>query len=543
MSGGAQVLEYGTFPNPPSPLFRDYLAGAPGVRPFFEADARWDPEALLGSVGRVVSAPRPLGPVADVLARQQQERGATRAAERARALATKDAVAVVTGQQPVLFGGPLFVLYKALAAVAVAERLQAQRGTPVVPVFWVASDDHDFAEIRSVTVLDEGGALRTLRYAPPQEPAGQPASRVLLDDGITALVDELRAALPPGLHRDVACERVASCYRPGYSLGSAFARLISLVFPELVVLDPADPALKKHMVPVMSRELSERSPSSRLALEAGERLLAAGYHQQVPLRDGFFNLFVVIEGERRALAVRDGAVEIRGLGRELPLAEAMRQLEGHPADWSPGALLRPIAQDLILPTLAYVGGPAEIAYHAQIGPAYAQFGATRPLLLPRPSVTVVEPAQTRALEAEGLSLCDLQADPETVLARWAKEAYPDVEAAFERAREAIVREMQAVEAALGAVDPTLRAAADAAKGRALHQVEGLQEKSTRALKKRDQVRADRLRRTRDALLPGGALQERGLGWIGLLARQGDAIIGDLRERIDPWARGHQVVSL
>jgi bacillithiol biosynthesis cysteine-adding enzyme BshC len=543
MSGGAQVLEYGTFPNPPSPLFRDYLAGAPGVRAFYEAEARWDPEALLASMPRVASAARPLAAVAEALARQQQERGAPRAAERARALAAKDAVAIVTGQQPVLFGGPLFVLYKALAAVAVADRLQAQRGTPVVPVFWVASDDHDFAEVRSVTVLDEAGALRTLRYSPLREPAGQPASRVLLDDGITALVDELRAVLPPGLHRDAACERVASCYRPGYSIGSAFARLVSQVFPDLVVLDPADPALKTHMVPLMSRELSERSPSSRLALEVGERLLSAGYHQQVPLREGFFNLFVVIEAERRALAVRDGGVEIRGLGREMPLAEALRHLETHPADWSPSALLRPLAQDGVLPTLAYIGGPAEIAYHAQIGPSYTHFGVTRPLLLPRPSVTVVEPAQARALEAEALSLCDLQADPEAVLARWAKDAYPDVEAAFARARDAIEREMQAVEAALGAVDPTLRAAADAAKGRALHQVEGLQEKSTRALKKRDQVRADRLRRTRDALLPGGSLQERGLGWIGLLARQGDAVIGDLRERIDPWARGHQVVSL
>jgi len=543
MSGRAQVLEYGTFPNPPSPLFRDYLAGAPGVRPFYVSEARWDHEALLGSMGRVADAPRPLQAVAEALARQQEERGAPRAAERALSLTAKDAVAIVTGQQPVLFGGPLFVLYKALAAVVVAERLQAQRGTPVVPVFWVASDDHDFAEIRSVSVLDEAGALRTLRYAPVREPAGQPASQVLFDDSITALVEELRSALPAGLHREAVVARVAACYRPGHSLGSAFARLISLMFPDLVVLDPADPAIKKHMVPVMSRELSERSPSSRLALAAGERLLAAGYHQQVPLRDGFFNLFVVIDGERRALAVRDGAVEIRGLGREIPLAESLRHLETRPADWSPGVLLRPVAQDTMLPTLAYVGGPAEVAYHAQIGPSYAHFGAERPILFPRPSVTVVEPAQARALEAERLSLCDLQADPEAVLARWAREAYPDVEAAFDRARDALEREMAAVEAALGAVDPTLRAAAEAAKGRALHQVEGLQEKSTRALKKRDQVRAERLRRTRDALLPGGSLQERGLGWIGLLARQGEAIVGDLRERIDPFARGHQVVSL
>lgn len=543
MNGNAKVLPYGTFPHPPSPLFRDYLDGAPGVRPFYVSDARWDDEALAASADRVRSATRPLAEVTAALARQQEQRGAAAAAANARRLTESGALAIVTGQQPVVFGGPLFVLYKALAAITTAERLQQRLGTPVVPVFWVAADDHDFAEIRQVTVVDETGVLRTLRYAPAREPSGQPASRVVLDESIGALVDELRAALPAGLHRDALVDRVARCYRPGASIASAFAQLVSEVFPDLVVLDPSDPALKTLMAPVLARELSLGSPSSRTALAAGERLLEAGYHQQVPLRDGFFNLFLVMDGERRALAVRDGAVEVRGLGREMPLAQALSMLERAPAEWSPGALLRPLAQDLLLPTLAYVGGPAEVAYHAQIGDAYADFGVTRPIVLPRPSVTVVEPAQARALEAESLSLCDLQADPEAVLARWARDAHPQVEAAFTRARDAILAELSAVEDALGAVDPTLRAAAESAKGRALHQVESLQEKSTRALKKRDQVRADRLRRTRDALLPGGALQERGLGWIGLVARQGDAVVAELRRRVDPQARGHQLVTL
>jgi bacillithiol biosynthesis cysteine-adding enzyme BshC len=491
----------------------------------------------------VRAATRPLAAVTEALARQQEGRGASAAAANARRLTQDGALAIVTGQQPVVFGGPLFVLYKALAAITTAERMEQRLGTPVVPVFWVASDDHDFAEIRSVTVIDEAGVLHTLRYAPAQEPSGQPASRVLLDESITALVDELHAALPPGLHRDAMVERIARCYRPGVSLSSAFARLVADVFPALVVLDPSDPALKALMAPVLSRELSEGSPSSRTALAAGARLLEAGYHQQVPLRDGFFNLFLLMDGERRALAVRDGAIEVRGLGRSVPMAEALQMLEASPADWSPGALLRPVAQDLLLPTLAYVGGPAEVAYHAQIGDSYAHFGVTRPVILPRPSVTVIEPAQARALETESLGLCDLQADPETVLARWAREAHPDIESAFTRARDAILSGLASVEEALGAVDPTLRAAAESAKGRALHQVESLQEKSTRALKKRDQVRADRLRRTRDALLPGGSLQERGLGWIGLLARQGDAVVDELKRRVDPQAHGHQLVTL
>jgi uncharacterized protein YllA (UPF0747 family) len=296
-------------------------------------------------------------------------------------------------------------------------------------------------------------------------------------------------------------------------------------------------------VPVLRREVAESSPTSRLAAEVGEKLLAAGYHQQVPVRSGFLNLFVLMDGERRALAVQDGHVEVRGLGRRIPRDQATRMIEEEPSPWSPGVLLRPLAQDLMLPTAAYVGGPAEIAYHAQIGPSYGHFGIPRPALVPRPSLTLVESAQARALEAESLKLTDVQADPEGLVARWAREAYPDVEAAFARAREAVERELGAVEATLGALDPTLRAAAYSARGRALHQIQSLHEKSTRALKKRDQSRADRLRRTRDALFPGGAFQERGLGLIGALARHGESVVREIEERMDPWAKGHQVVYL
>src|SRR5439155_6727269 len=164
------------------------------------------------------------------------------------------------------------------------------------------------------------------------------------------------------------------------------------------------------------------------------------YHQQVPIRPGFLNLFLMMEGERRALGFVNGVVEVRGLGRKIPVAEATRMIESDPSPWSPGVLLRPLAQDHLLPTAAYVGGPAEIAYHAQIGPSYAHFGIPRPVLVPRPSLTVVEPAQARALEADELSLPDLQADPQGVLSRWARQAYPEVEGAFDRARQAVERE-------------------------------------------------------------------------------------------------------
>ena len=538
----ATIIDFGEFQQPLSPLFRDYFGGGGAVARFFGGGG-FDLAATLAAAERAVSYSRPRAAVADALVRQQQGREAPRAASAAGLLADPKTVAIVTGQQAGLFGGPLFVLWKALGAMKAARALEARRGAPVVPVFWVATDDHDFAEIRSASLLDEMGAIRTLRYSPALEPLGQPASRIVLDATVTALVEEARAAARPGLHKDGVLDLLASCYRPGETLGNAFACFLSALLPDLVVLDPADPALKALMVPLLRQEIREGSPTSRLAMEAGERLLAAGYHQQVPVRPGFLNLFVVMEGERRALGVRDGTVEVRGLGRLLSVEQAVRLLEKDPADWSPGALFRPVVQDALLPTAAYVAGPAEIAYHAQIVPSYAHFGVPRPVLLPRPSVTLVEPAQARALEAERLTLIDLQGDPDAVVARWAKETYPEVEAAFAHARETVERELKQVEDALAAVDPTLRGAADAARGRALHPIGALHEKSLRALKKRDQGRADRLRRTRDALFPGGAFQERGLSLIGMLARHGLPLLQGALGRLAPWARGHQVISL
>lgn len=541
MSETAAIIPYDALQQPYSPLFLDYLAGAERCHPFLPAGG-FELDAIAGAAASAQAGSRRFDQASAALAAQQEARGAALAAERARALAQPGASAIVTGQQAGLFGGPLFVLWKALATVVIAKRLEAEHGRPVVPVFWVASDDHDFAEVRTTTVVDASGALRTLRYAPREEPVGRPAWDIRLDDTVPGLVDELARALPPGLGRDETLALVSSCYRAGESLGSAFAGLVSRLVPGLVVLDPADLALKRLMLPVLARELAEGSPSSRLALEAGRALLAAGYHQQVPVRPGFLNLFAIVEGQRRALAIEDGGVEVRGTRERWSVQGAIERLEREPAGWSPNALLRPVVQDALLPTAAYVAGPAEIAYHAQIGPVYGHFGVPRPALVPRPSLTLVEPAQARALEAEKLTLAGLAGDPERLISRWAREDYPEVEAAFARAREAVTRELEHVEAVLGAHDPTLSPATASARGRALHQVESLQEKALRALKKRDQGRAERLRRTRDVLLPGGALQERGLGLVGLVARHGPAIVQSLEQRLLPFARGHQVVS-
>lgn len=534
-----ELLDYSALREPPSSLYRDFLTGG-GAAAEFYVGAGAGSEALLQSAERALALPRDRPRLVEALLPHQLQAAAQ---AQARRLLDPRSVAIVTGQQAVLFGGPLLVLYKALTARRLARELEMRRGAPVVPVFWVASDDHDFEEVRHVDVLDAAGDLRSLRYAPLSEPPALPAARLVFDETLAGLLANLGETLPASPSRDEVLEALGACYRPGATLSGAFAAWLQRLLPDVVMMDPADEALKTLMKPALRRELEQGSPTSRLAAEVGPRLLAAGYPQQVQVRDGFLNLFLVDEGERRALLLQDGEIEVRGRDTRLSLEQALRELDRRPADWSPGALLRPLAEDLLLPTAAYVGGPAEIAYHAQIGPSYAYFGIPRPVLVARPSLTLVDSAQARALQAEGVALSDLQGDIEALVARLAHAAHPQVESAFSGTRQALEEHFGALEGVLAEIDPTLRAAAEGARGRTLHQLEGLHEKATRALKKRDETRALRLRRAQAALFPGGGLQERRLGLLGLVARHGFAIVDELERRLDPWARAHQVLYL
>ena len=535
-----RTVSFDALKQPISPLFRDYFASRGKASLFYPLGFSREDMAKAAAQTRAFAHPR--SEVAAALASEQPAGSEARA--NAEALAHPQTLAVVTGQQSVLFGGPLYVLYKALAAMELARLMSEQLKTRVVPVFWVASDDHDFAEIRATTMMDGSTQYKTLRYEPVDEPNLQPASTIILDETIDPLAKSVRDLLPASPWRDEVCDALVAAYRPGTSISGAFSKLLQHFLPGLVIMDPAVPKLKELMRPVIDREISELSPTSRLAAGIGEKLLAAGYHQQVPVRaTGFLNLFLVSAGKRRALGVSEKGIEVRGGNRVLSREELLAHVAAAPEDASPGVMLRPLAQDYLLPTIAYIGGPAEVAYHAQIGPSYAHFGVPRPVIFPRPSFSLVDSATARAMEAEGLSFEELQTDTQTLLARAAREANPEVEKVFAASRADIEKAFGRVEETLGKLDSTLRGAAQSALGRALHQVEGLQEKALRSMKRQDATRAERLSRTRDFIFPGGSLQERGVSWISLLAKYGPPIIDDIRRNMDPWAKGHQVLPI
>ena len=452
------------------------------------------------------------------------------------------AVAVVTGQQLGLFAGPLYTVYKALSAVRTAERVEAETGRPAVPVFWLAGEDHDTAEVESALFAHTAGGAAELRRVRYPMPSPRPVGRIVLGEAETrATLDALAAALPAGPHRDAALALAADAYRPGRTMRDAFATLLRALVPDVVLMSVDDARLKALAAPVLAGEAAGWRATHAALVQRGERLAALGLHEQVaptPL-----NLFTLHDEARLALDpdAAGGAVTRDGTLRFDDLAAAVRSA---PEAFSPNVVLRPLVQDALLPTVAYVAGPGEAAYFAQLGPVYARFGVPMPAIVPRLSLTVVEPGIARILDRYGLGVPDLGGDRAALWRRLALEASDlDLEGAFAAIRAGAAGLLDPAEPLAGALSPSLPPAVGAAAHRIGAAIDRLETTLVRAEKRRhDDVRA-RLDRAATALWPGGTLQERALSPLQLVAGHGPDVFGPLVRAVPFDPSVHHVVRL
>ncbi|MFQ5778865.1 MAG: bacillithiol biosynthesis cysteine-adding enzyme BshC, partial [Terriglobia bacterium] len=345
-----------------TPLFLAYVYHYARVSAFYRYDP-FDPASFRAAAGQVELEPGRRRQVAQVLAEQCQRFGAgPQSEENIARLRDAETVAVVTGQQTGLFGGPAYSIYKALTAVHLAEKL-TREGTPAVPVFWLASEDHDFQEVNHTLFLDNGGRCLALHdSSSPHE--GAPVGQIAFSPSIDAL-RQRAVRLWPAEARSEA-ESLLSGYAPGANYADAFGRLLQRLLSArgLIVLDPAHPTLHALSRPLFRRAL-EQAEGLRARLRVRDRELSrAGYHAQVRLRDNATLLFLNLNGRRSPLRRRSQGFFLPGPG-ERSLASLLEELEDTPERFSANALLRPLIQDFLLPTVAYVAGPAEVAYYAQ----------------------------------------------------------------------------------------------------------------------------------------------------------------------------------
>ena len=513
-----------------SRLFLDFAASHEPLAPFY----RNTPSDIPSVVPEQSPAHR--NAIADLLLEQNRSWNAgpktLASIERLR----QGAGAFVTGQQVALFGGPLFTLLKAATVIHRAKAAGA------VPIFWLASEDHDFAEADHVT-LPSRHALHTLRVHPEPPPQGQPVGTLHLGPGIKTALDRAAELIGGTPEFDL----LAASYTPEATFASAFARFLASAFADfgLIVIDASSRAFHALGAPVL-RHAIEHAGELETALHERDELLAQrGYHSQVLVAPGSSLLFLLDEatGARTALRRKNGSW-LAGK-QQYSTADLLAILDKSPERLSPNALLRPVFQDCLLPTLATVGGPAEIAYFAQSQVLFDAILGRATAVLPRLSATLIEPAIAQVMARHELTLQDIfEAHPDELAHRLGARSMP-VEGKQHLAAtgNALNAELDGLLAWTESLDPNLGRAAHVSASKMRYQMNRLRRLAANYQLQRE----GSIRRHVDTLcfnlFPDRHPQERTIGGVAYLARYGTALLSTLVEQATPDCTGHKAIWL
>jgi bacillithiol biosynthesis cysteine-adding enzyme BshC len=526
------------------PLATTYAGDFAAVSTLFAGNPQ-DPAAWRDTIARLHRVPGDRPRLADVVTRQLVARGAPPDALAAAAtLADPATVAVVTGQQAGLFGGPLYTLLKAVTAIQLARRVQQDHATPAVAVFWVEAEDHDWEEVGTASVLDANQEVRAVRLATLPGAGVQPVASLTLDEGVSGVLAELEAALAPTEFTGDLLAMLRRRYVAGANLSAACAGWLDDLLGRhgLVVFEAADPAAKPLVAELFVQELGDSSRTAALARRAGDTLARLGHQPQVEPAEDAVALFYLDARGRRAIRRRNGGFAI---GETVHEAGALRaEARTHPERFSPNVLLRPIVQDALFPTVCYVAGPSELAYLAQLGEVYRAFGIEAPLVYARASATLVDAAAARFLDRQDLGLEVLHAQDDGALNRLLeRQLPPEVERTLADTIREIAQRTRALRDAVVTLDPTLAGAVDTTAERMRDTLKTLQAKIIQASKRKDDTLRRQFQRTRALAFPGGQPQERTLSVAFFVNRYGPGLGARLIEELPLDTSRHYVIAL
>ncbi len=454
-------------------------------------------------------------------------RGQNGDSESLRRLAEPGTVAIVTGQQVGLFSGPAYTIYKAITAARLARDL-TRSGTPAVPVFWLATEDHDFAEVNHAWVFDSAHEPVKFEAAAESNGRQRPVGGIVLAQ---PPVEQLAALLASFPHGEEVSSLVREAYRPGVTMGASFHALLKGLLGklDLLFLDPLDPAVRAISAPIVAEALTAAPELKAHLLDRNRELEKAGYHAQVHLEEKTSLFFLLQNGER---------VPLRRSNSDFS------DLRDQAAEVSPNALLRPVVQDYLLPTLAYIGGPAELAYFAQASVIYDRLLGRMPVVTSRTGFTLLEPRTEKLLKRYKLSVAETFVDPEHLRERIARQLVPDsVEKGFADAAAGIRHHIESLDRELNLFDPTLAASLGAAKGKMLYQLEKTRRKIERETMRRDERAATEARYLSNFLFPHRHLQERFYSILPFLAKHGLDLIDRLYDAAQLDCPDHHILTI
>ena len=534
-------IPYTRVPNS-SQLLLDYLYRFEQVSAFYTGSP-FNPASYRHLANELQASYRDRSELVAILRQQNKAFGSSELAlTNIQRLSQPETFAVVTGQQVGLLSGPAFTLYKALTAVRLAQALSEQ-GLPSVPVFWLATEDHDLEEVAQAATFDEEYALISLG-----DPGERPAPRssvgaVKLTTGINATLDRLEVALPPGEPRDILLRDLRACYQPGATWAQAFGRFMARLFGRwgVVLLDPLDDAVRRLSATAYRQALAQAANLRGQLISRSRELVRAGYHAQAHVAEDSTLVFVTREGNRLPLRQRDGEFFLDD-SEKISLGELTAQPGSSHLSLSSNVLLRPVVQDLLLPTLAYVAGPSELAYLAQAHALYPAFGRPMPVVFPRAGFTLVDRRIQRLLEKYKLSVEDVWQGEENVRHKIAAAGSAGGwSERFDQSEQEFSQLLGRLRQHLETLDPTLLDTLKNVEEKMKYQMERLRGKVSRAALERSELLARHQQFLLRFLLPARSLQERQVSGVYFLGRAGYELLDRILSRIQTDSSEHQAL--
>ncbi|PYV27490.1 MAG: bacillithiol biosynthesis cysteine-adding enzyme BshC [Acidobacteria bacterium] len=544
----SQCIPYTRVPKS-SALLLDYLYHFDRVAQFYNG---WpfDAEGYRRLAENVKGLTKNRAELAEILERQNKAFGcAEPTLANIRRLSDPATFAVVTGQQVGLLSGPAFTLYKGLTAVKLAQWLSEQ-GLPSVPVFWLATEDHDLEEVAHTAVFDQEYNLVPLADTGEAPSPRSSVGYVKLTGQTTAALDRLEAALSEARSTGedaeaskVLLQDLRATYRPGATWGHAFGGFMARLFSRwgVVLLDPLDESIHRLAAPTYERAIT-RARELRERLHArSQQLIAAGYHAQVRVGDDATLLFLARDGNRTALHQRDGEFLLDGADR-ISSTDLAARIKTRPVDLSSNALLRPIVQDSLLPTVAYVAGPSELAYLAQSHAIYAEFGRPMPVVFPRAAFTMMDRRTEKLLEKYRLSVADVWQGEEHLNRKIAAAGFAEGwSERLDQSEQDLTRLLERLRGDVEKLDPTLLDTLQHAEEKMRYNMDRLRGKITRAALGRSELLARHAQSLLRFLAPRKELQERETSGVYFLGRAGYELLDRLLDQIQVRCVDHQVV--
>ncbi|HLY63633.1 MAG TPA: bacillithiol biosynthesis cysteine-adding enzyme BshC [Terriglobia bacterium] len=526
-----------------SSLFLDYVSRFERVAQFYNGSP-YQPASYSALATKMKFGDEPRRRIAEILTAQNKAFGSSAATfDNIARLARPGTFAVVTGQQVGLLGGPAFTLYKALTAVKLAQTL-TERGLEAVPVFWLATEDHDLEEVARTATLDDELNLIDLKDSGDRPAPHSPVGRVKFTEQISAALGTIENTLPPGPSRDQLLRDLRECYQPGALWGNAFGRFLARVFSKwgVALLDPMDEGVDRLRAHIFQEILSRAGDLKQHLQKRSETLVQSGYDAQVFVGEDSTLVFAAREGNRTALHERGGQFFFDG-PEAIPEAELKKLAANQPLAFSPNALLRPFVQDTLLPTIAYVAGPSELAYLAQSQVIYTELGRPQPVIFPRAGFTLVDARSKRLMEKYRVALEDVWQGEEhlrrTIAANGFAEGWSE---RLDETEASLTQLLEKLRKDVEAIDPTLLDTLKRTEEKMKYQVDQLKGKISRAALGKSELLARHEQALIRLLFPRRQLQEREVSGAYFLGRAGYELLDRLLAHIQIESSHHLVVD-